>query len=188
MSKVITTLLLGLLCFTSIGCGGDDEAERNRQKFKKDMDNLDDAFRETGVGPPEVPPKNSGSTSATTFSSAESQLQKIVERGRTKAPSVARDGWNFVDVHVESIKTASLTYRFAGRIMADYKKDDGGRIDRCAVYLKHDGTKWIFHKFSRGGVGPEGWPPLNAAKALAPGKPPYNSTAGAHAIFTVWLP
>jgi hypothetical protein len=141
-----------------------------------------------GSGKTPTPEDGLGTGPTATVSDPAAQLRKIAGRGRDKAPSAARDGWTFVDVQVESIKTASLTYPLAGRIMADYRKNENGRIDRCAVYLKHDGTEWIFHKFSRGSVGPEGWPPLNAANALVPGKPPYNSTSGAHAIFAIWLP
>jgi len=49
MNKVITALLLGILCFTNIGCGGDDQAERDRQKFNDSMDKLDSDFKDAGV-------------------------------------------------------------------------------------------------------------------------------------------
>ena len=79
MSKVITTLLMGLLCFTSIGCGGDDEAERNRQKFKKDMDNLDDAFKSSGIDLPRGS-NSSGNTSAMNLGELESSLRPFAQQ------------------------------------------------------------------------------------------------------------
>ena len=79
MNKVITALLMGLLCFTSIGCGGDDEAERNRQKFKKDMDNLDDAFKNSGIDQPRGS-SSSGNTSAINLSELESILRPFAHQ------------------------------------------------------------------------------------------------------------
>jgi len=49
MTKMITALLLGILCFTNIGCGRDDQAERDRQNFNDSMDKLDNAFEDAGV-------------------------------------------------------------------------------------------------------------------------------------------
>lgn len=79
MNKTITALLMGLLCFTSIGCGGDDEAERNRQNFKKDMDNLDDAFNNSGLDQPRGS-NSSGNTSAINLSELESLLGPFAQQ------------------------------------------------------------------------------------------------------------
>ena len=78
MNKTLTALLMGLLCFASIGCGGDDEAERNRQKFKKDMEKWDDAFKNSGIDQPRG--SNSfGNTSAINLSELESSVRPFAE-------------------------------------------------------------------------------------------------------------
>ena len=116
------------------------------------------------------------------------QLAEIVEKGKVKASSSAGEGFSFLDVRVEYSKSTSQNYPHIGRIIADYKSLKYGHTDRCIVYLKHDGKKWNFAKYGRGGLG-NFLPPLTEDNVLLPSSiPAFNSPYGAHPKFAIWLP
>ena len=116
------------------------------------------------------------------------QLAEIVEKGKVKASSSAGEGFSFLDVRVEYSKSTSQNYPHIGRIIADYKSLKYGHTDRCIVYLKHDGKKWNFAKYGRGGLG-NFLPPLTEDTVLLPSSiPAFNSPYGAHPKFAIWLP
>jgi hypothetical protein len=116
------------------------------------------------------------------------QLAEIVEKGKVKASSSAGEGYSFLDVRVEYSKSTSQNYPHIGRIIADYKSLKYGHTDRCIVYLKHDGKKWNFAKYGRGGLG-NFLPPLTEDNVLLPSSiPAFNSPYGAHPKFAIWLP
>jgi len=93
-------------------------------------------------------------------------LREIATRGKEKALLSPEVGDTFVDARVETIKTSSLTYPYAGRIIADYRDEDS-EIDRCVVYFKYDGGKWIASKLGRGN-GNAYQEPLTEGDALSP--------------------
>lgn len=144
-------------------------------------------FGITGCGTNDAPSRGGQVPVAAPHADPAVQLREIAEKGKAKAPTSAGKGYTFIDAHVESAKSTSLTYSYIGRIIAEYK-DEYGDIDRCVVYFKYEGNKWVFAKYDRGGGG--SFPgPLTEDKALTPSSvSEFNSPSGAAPKFTIWLP